>query len=212
LTVDVICHGVPSPGVFREYIKYLGKGNKIININFRDKHTGWTGYSTSYTLSNGKHKHFRTFFDYFLGAGLRLHYFLRPSCFRCPAKSGKSGSDLTLGDLWHIKYVPEIHNDDKGASLLAVHTLKGKDILRFLDVNVMIPQNEDNVRMYNASFYVSPDIPKDRELFWQEYALYGFIAVKQYCKKLRPTRLQNRWIVCKIELKKYLTKYILNLK
>lgn len=70
LTVDVICHGVPSPGVFREYIKYLGKGNKIININFRDKHTGWTGYSTSYTLSNGKHKHFRTFFDYFLGAGL----------------------------------------------------------------------------------------------------------------------------------------------
>lgn len=62
--------------------------------------------------------------------------------------------------MWHIKYVPEIHNDDKGASLLAVHTLKGKDILRFLDVNVMIPQNEDNVRMYNASFYVSPDIPK----------------------------------------------------
>ena len=45
LTVDVICHVVPSPGVFREYIKYLGKGNKIININFRDKHTGWTGYS-----------------------------------------------------------------------------------------------------------------------------------------------------------------------
>lgn len=46
---------------------------------------------------------------------------LRPSCYACPAKSGKSGSDITIGDFWGIENIkPEI-DDDRGVSLVMVH-------------------------------------------------------------------------------------------
>lgn len=205
LTVDIICHGVPSPGVFREYLKFLGKNQKVIALNFRDKCSGWTGYSTSYVLSNGKRKHFRSCLDYFMGGGIKLHYYLRPSCFNCPAKDGKSISDITLGDLWHISIIPEIYDDDKGASLVAVHSIKGEFALSLIDVEKLVPQCEELVSKHNASFYISSEMPKDRDVFWKQYSLLGFSVVKQFCNnRLRPTRLHNKLIICKGVIKKYL--------
>lgn len=88
LTVDILCHGVPSPRVFRNYLTYIGKGEKIVNFDFRDKSTGWKGYSVKYVYENGKIKRHSARLDEYMRAYLN-HYMLRPSCHVCPAKAGK---------------------------------------------------------------------------------------------------------------------------
>ena len=54
---------------------------------------------------------------------------LRPSCYKCPAREGRSGSDLTLADLWNVAEAAPVMNDDKGASLVLVNTEKGREAL-----------------------------------------------------------------------------------
>ena len=115
LTIDLICHGVPSPKVWQRYLKEIESlqiPNKahIKHISFRDKRISWENYSFSITyskeLKNG-----------YSDTGLLSHEFiknpyiwlylndltLRPSCFACPAKCGKSHSDFTIGDYWGIE-------------------------------------------------------------------------------------------------------------
>lgn len=209
LTVDVICHGVPSPGVFRDYIKLLGKKSKVVEYNFRDKCTGWCGYSCSYMLANGTHKSQNHMLDYFFEGGLELHYFMRPSCFYCQAKGGKSLSDITLGDLWHIGLIPEIMNDDKGANLISINTEKGKQAIDCIDFKYLIPQSDSIVRKYNNSFFEStlePNIEK-RKLFWMDYSKNGFYAVINSCNNdLIPSRRKRKWIQLKASIKRILIK------
>ena len=161
LTVDFICHGVPSPGVFRWYLqeeinKYvshkrigsktvpnssittipksgitLPDGLKIEEIRFRDKRHGWKNFSfvlmltdlsdagenTSIVLSSELHNH--PFLKGFLN-----DYYLRPSCYKCPAKQFKSGSDITLADYWGYQG-DEIQDDDTGISAILISSEKG---------------------------------------------------------------------------------------
>lgn len=209
---DVICHGVPSPRVFGDYLKYLGKGKDVVSFNFRDKCTGWVGFSTSYAIRNGKRKSFRVLLDYYFRGGLVQHYFLRPVCHKCPAKGGKSGSDITLGDLWHIQFVPELKNDDKGASLIAVNTEKGERIIRELELPNLVYQKTELVHKYNTAFYKSCLAPNDREEFWNDYSRMGFKAVLKFDKRILPTRWENRWIVVKINVKKILNNCLFHKK
>lgn len=145
LTVDFICHGVPSPGVWREYLKeetarQCGGKNSVLshlkdklgdvrieNISFRDKRLGWKKFSFSLTLSttNGSGAKNTVFLSESLDKNIFLRGFLadlylRPSCHACLAKKFKSGSDVTIGDFWGVQNVmPEI-DDDKGVSVLFI--------------------------------------------------------------------------------------------
>lgn len=142
LTVDFICHGVPSPGVWREYLKeetarQCGEKNSVLQrpihernaliegISFRDKRLGWKKYSFTLTFSTINESGAKKSVllsepqnkNIFL-RGFLADLYLRPSCHACPSKSFKSGSDITIGDFWGIQNVmPEI-DDDKGVSVL----------------------------------------------------------------------------------------------
>ena len=146
LTVDVVCHGVPSPKVWRIYLNEIArKGGKnsvlfhpisekqeIKSINFRSKSTGWKKYSFALTLSEttaDEEKNTVLLSSIFtenpyMNAFLS-NLSLRPSCYDCPAKSGKSGSDITIADFWGIEEVLPEFDDDKGISLILSYTEKG---------------------------------------------------------------------------------------
>lgn len=146
LTVDVVCHGVPSPKVWRIYLNEIArKGGKnsvlfhpisekqeIKSINFRSKSTGWKKYSFALTLSettaDGEKNTvlLSSIFteNPYMNAFLS-NLSLRPSCYDCPAKSGKSGSDITIADFWGIEEVLPEFDDDKGISLILSYTEKG---------------------------------------------------------------------------------------
>ena len=143
-TIDFICHGVPSPGVWRKYLKEtvihmcekktalpgsISKRNTHIeSISFRDKNLGWKKYSFTLTLSITSNNGIKNtvllqsskYKNPFLIGFLRDLY-LRPSCHQCPAKEFNSGSDVTIADFWGINKYMKNQNDHKGHSLIFIH-------------------------------------------------------------------------------------------
>lgn len=131
LVVEVMCHGAPSPDVWHKYVEEkFPEANKV---SFREKKYGWKhfhfevngdDYSECYT----DNEYMRLFLD---------NVILRPSCYFCKFKSGKSGSDITLGDFWGIENVLPEFDDDKGSSVVLVNSGKGGKALDELDIEMV---------------------------------------------------------------------------
>lgn len=151
LTVECVCHGVPSPGLWQQYLKeQTAKDERAIiditKINFRNKETGWKRYSISIDYEDGKR------YIGYHGENPWTKSFinnlnLRPSCTSCPSKCVNSQADITLGDFWGIGTLLENMDDDKGYSLILCHTEKGKNALtgikmRYIDFAKVIPFNK----------------------------------------------------------------------
>ena len=140
-TADVICHGSPSPGVFKNYIKELyDLYGPIDEISFRKKKIfGWsTGIYVKF--KNGKTIIESTSNQYLYG--FLNDWFLRKTCYNCPFKSRKY-SDITLGDFWGISDFDENMNDHKGTSFIELNTHKGillyKNVLEKLNKKLFMP-------------------------------------------------------------------------
>lgn len=131
LTVDFVCHGVPSPGIWKKYIYEIASvlnkdgGTGKLKINFREKNGfSWSNYGFSVKHENGKHFETGAVNSPYMRAFITDNC-LRPSCYKCEYKNN-SGSDITLGDFWGIdKVVSEMYNEE-GVSLLVVNTQKGR--------------------------------------------------------------------------------------
>ena len=203
LTVDILCHGVPSPRVFRNYLTYIGKGEKIVNFDFRDKSTGWKGYSVKYVYENGKIKRHSARLDEYMRAYLN-HYMLRPSCHVCPAKAGKSGSDITLGDLWGANQLPMIKDDDTGLSVVIVNTEKGEKNLNLPMLANVETLDVSFVKRYNSAYYVSSSCSPFRNLFWKDYHKKGIMAMISLNDKIGPTISQVKFLLFKTKVAKML--------
>lgn len=128
ITVDVLCHGVPSARVWRKYIAEAEEalGAKITSANFRSKSSGWRTYSMELAAGRKKYSKIVTEDPYL--KLFRKNLDLRPSCHDCRFKALERDSDLTLGDFWGVeKHLAE--HDDKGVSLVLVHSEKGRRLL-----------------------------------------------------------------------------------
>lgn len=177
LTVDVICHGVPSPAVWQKYItERTPAGHTVSSISFRSKISGWKRYSIEVESEmSGTSNIYREIFskDDYMSAFLS-NISLRPSCFRCPAKSGKSGSDITLGDFWGIeKAIPEF-DDDRGCSLIFANTDKGQAEVSSLDM-VSSDSSYDAALTMNPSIMYSAIKPVNSDFFMSRVNKSGFI-------------------------------------
>lgn len=127
ILVDIVCHGVPAPYIWRDYLVYLEKKYKqpIVEVNFRDKsRIGWNGDIESFIFQDGSKKEFNTYTYLFY-----RHIMLRPSCSKCHYTNFNRPSDFTLADYWGWeKLSPDFNKDNKGCSLLFVNTEKGLEI------------------------------------------------------------------------------------
>lgn len=196
LAVDVICHGVPSPKVWHEYIKEITEGlstirvavgkNSVLSsslnvvpaiagIEFRDKSLhGWKKYSfvvrgksdlqadKNTVLLSDIHNQ-----NLFM-KGFLSDLYLRPSCYSCVTKDGKSKSDITLGDFWGIDRVMPDFDDDKGCSVVVVHSKKGMTLLNQINIETR-ETSLDNVLKYNPSYRHSVRMPVTRSKFFKKF-------------------------------------------
>lgn len=134
LVADLVCHSVPSPLAWENYLKYIAEGKTLTAVNLRCKDTGWSRYrySNRFDFSDGTSRVDRSgeslYMKLFVGG-----YITRPSCAHCPAKGCARVSDLTLGDFWGIWNIAPELDDDKGVSLVLVHTEKGLAALEGLE-------------------------------------------------------------------------------
>lgn len=121
-TIDFFCHGVPSPGILKEYIEVLEHehDSNVINITFREKEEGWHKQSSRIYFSNGNHLGFESskHFYYYLFLN---NYILRDSCYGCREYCSHT-ADITMADYWSIAAEKD---DDQGMSLVLINTEKG---------------------------------------------------------------------------------------
>lgn len=175
LTVDFICHGVPSPKIWREYLESLHFTN-IGDISHKDKSTGWRGYSITIKDMTGNILLTERASENKYMMAFNRNLTLRPSCFSCPAKSGKSRADITLADYWGIEhFIPQM-DDNKGTSFLCVNTIKGNTFIEKLNVQIERVDYTKTIR-YNPCVSKSTSEPVDRERFWNDYTKMGINAL-----------------------------------
>lgn len=167
LTVDCVCHGVPSPTVWQSYLKSVSKNTKDVSaVNMRCKSHGWKSYRMKIVGRNGEVLVDEPFdCNPFMKAFLR-DMILRPACYSCPFKEGRAGSDITLGDFWGIEHIDPSVDDDRGTSLLLVNTDLGKSTIKTLGAATKSEPYTDVVS-HNPSICHVTSKNRYRKLFMQ---------------------------------------------
>ncbi len=128
IAVDLVCYGVPSPGVWKRYVKYLEHKHmgKMADFSFRDKRNADNGSMISYKI-NGKEYVDSIHKDIYC----RLYFrncIMRPSCHQCKFCTVDRNSDFTIGDFWNIGNVRPDIDDGMGTSLVIVHSMQAMKI------------------------------------------------------------------------------------
>jgi coenzyme F420-reducing hydrogenase beta subunit len=181
ITVDLVCHGAPSPLVWERYVKHWEseKGSKVVSVHFRDKQQGWEKYSLVLQFENGEEYRSLCSKDLYC-KGFVSDYFLRRSCYHCHAKGERHASDITLGDFWGINHISEDMNDGKGTSLVLVNSEKGERFFQDIqDQLVWKSVNEQSALQYNPSYSHSSD-----RLVYRHYFMRS-IQRRSICKQLK---------------------------
>ena len=214
LTVDIVCHGVPSPLVWKEYLKELIErpkgvaGNNsvlsslkekpvITGISFRDKSEGWkqfgfvirgmsaskAGNNSVLSSVNNENKEF--VFREPMEKNLFMRLFLkniilRPSCYECHSKSGRSYSDVSLADYWGIWRISSKMYDNKGTSLVLGNSSKGVKFLLGLNFRSVETSYADALR-YNPA--IEKSCKKTEDEFWDYFKVNGLKGMVEYLKK-----------------------------
>ena len=193
VTQDIICHGVPSPGIWKKHVQSLSKeGQRIERVNFRDKSRGWRGYSLKVNYNDGHEYCEPSYREPYLKTYSR-DLSSRPSCFECPFKGENRQSDITLGDFWGIENVCPSLDDNKGTSLVLVHTRKGKILLEtVLKMSEFQKVNSQLALSYNKAALVSTSPSPNREEFFNELSHGRYDDVmKKYSKDSMLTEVKR---------------------
>ena len=166
VVVDIICHGAPSPRVWKDYIGMAAKNEPLTFVNFRDKRGGWD-HSIGTAVVNGKDISIHDYRRLYSTRNLT-----RPSCYFCPYTKIERDSDITIGDFWHIeKKMPDFF-DPAGVSLILIHSESGEELFeqakQYMEYRV---SSTKDCWQYNLE--KPTQIPDSRYRFWEEYEKYG---------------------------------------
>lgn len=212
LTVDVACHGVPSPGLWEMYVNALKARTQkeITSVNFRDKTRGWRRYGFTCSGAQGENvRSVRASDDPYMALFMQ-DMTLRPSCYDCPAREGRSGSDLTLADLWSVASSAPALNDDRGVSGVLVNTFKGREYMSRIKAESFLELPVEAVKAENGGFAKSVAVPEKREEFFKGLGVAKvdvYKLMKKYVvRKPLPVRLYRELRSALSGLKRRMTK------
>ena len=184
--IDFICHGVPSPKLFRAYIDDIEQkhGKKVTAYKFRNKDHGWnqTGIQlgTKISFQNGTDiRNYPAFRDHYMNAFLD-NVCLRPSCYMCGFKDAvKYYADFTIADFWGVNHVSKKLNDGKGTSLILVHNSRANELWEEVSKNFYYEQVDfQQAICRNRSLIQSAGLNNNRNRFYEELDEKGYRYVK----------------------------------
>lgn len=172
ITVDILCHGIPSQKALRDRIQTIERENEhkhVVDIRFRDKVIDQTHTNIKYTFDDGSFYSIPTVHDTFY-LGFDSNHLLRENCFDCKYAQPSRISDLTLADYWG--YYPTKFNMmsyREGVSLVIVNTERGRSLLQ------KIPNLRKELRLYEQAKKGNPSLNKPQNKpvgyydFWAQY-------------------------------------------
>lgn len=186
--VDLVCHGSPSPKIWREYAAELEatNGGKIEYLTFRDKRKGWRS-PTAFCVVNGKDVPLKKYMHIFYNRCA-----LRPSCHVCPFATTERKTDLTIGDFWHIEEkIPDFYDPD-GISLFLIHTDRGVEL--FNSVKEALDYRRSNVKeCWQMNLEKPTPASPQRDAFWRDYQEKGVkYIMKKYGSVSLIARVKNK--------------------
>lgn len=165
-TVDIICHGAPSPMIWAQYARSLEKGGKLSDLNFRNKKTGWSKSVGTVRISGEEisiAKYRKIYSD---------RHTIRQSCFSCPYTRMDRETDLTIGDFWHMEKSMPDFVDEMGTSLVLIHTERGREF--FDSIKEKLEYRESNTTDCWQLNLQEPTKPSEiRDKFWRDYRKHG---------------------------------------
>lgn len=185
--VDIICHGSPSPKLWREYAESIQKKDgKITYLTFKDKRNGWKS-PTAYVKVNGSERPLK---DY-----VRVFYnqcALRPSCYECPYATTERKTDMTIGDFWHIEEtIPDFY-DPNGNSLFLIHTDRGEELFEKVRDNLDY-RLSNTAQCWQANLEAPTQKSEQRDVFWNDYQKKGIdFVIKKYGTVPMKTKVKNK--------------------
>lgn len=194
ITIDIICHGVPSPSLWRDHVSLLPNTNEILNITFRSKLEGWHSNLdvVSYKDSSIITGHDKNINGANVGKMTELfykHLSFRESCSKCRFTSLDRVGDFTIGDAWGIEKNNKDLDDNKGWSIVFTNTTKAKKIFDSVSSNITFSKIND------ISYFMQPQLStpimlgKQYNKFWDDYRKFG----GEYCfKKYTTYGFRNR--------------------
>ena len=170
LAVDFVCHGVPSPKVWRRYLSDLTSKEFVQQISMRAKNSGWKNFSfkVDYDADKSVLSFSSLATDNAYMKAFLSDLILRPSCHSCVAKECSSKADVTIADYWGIWEVEPAFFDNKGTSVVLIHNQNLRDLFENLNLKYIKSAYEDVVK-YNSALVRSSKPHQYRKLFWEEF-------------------------------------------
>lgn len=199
LTIDLVCHGVPSKKVFKKYLEYIEevKGSKIEKYTFRSKNK-YLGMVDSHSINirfqNGDEIHQIAQYDYYMRGFLERLY-NRKSCYKCPFADSRRCGDITLGDFWGLSIVNEKFDSKKGVSLVICNTSKGEKIFSEIKNAEIFKTSLHNAKVENHNLVEPTPMNKDRKMFFMDIEKLAFNeCIDKYSKPIN--RVKENIIIC----------------
>ena len=190
ITVDVVCRGVPSPGMWRDYVEKLQQLDKVQEVVFRDKGLGYQYSTMKIKYANGTVKRNGIESDQWLRmffSGLSL----RPSCPTCNFRTTDRCSDFTIWDCFNVSDLTNTLDETKGATRMLIHTQKGMQIFDKIKCSFNFVEAPTNVvaKGIKETFFLN----KNRNNFISDY------------KSMSMDSLLEKWVPMSVKV--YLKKY-----
>ena len=175
-TIDLICHGVPSPKFFKKYLEYQNKQTtgRVIYFNFRSKDK--RGWGTQYLLKTKTKTKTKTLSLDRYGKHFMAGDCYRECCYQCTYANIHHVGDLTIGDFWGIgKSHPEFYSE-KGVSSVFINTEKGQELFDEIKDNAWVIDATLEEAMVKQGNLVHPTKrPVERDTFYKNLDRDDFI-------------------------------------
>lgn len=190
--VDVVCYGIPSPGIFKDYMTWKQQeiGGKFNKVLFREKRLcyNYTSFS-AYNENPQKNYHKGVECEQFMRSFFS-DINVRPACYDCKFKKRYRVSDFTIWDCYDVRAFSRKF-DENGTNRMLVHSELGKRILDEIMPTIRVEQFHD------LDYFISDEVamvksvtmePR-REMFFKDYQTMGIGPLMQ---KWYPTTMKVR--------------------
>lgn len=181
VTIDLVCHGTPSPKVFADFIKYCERKNnsKIDEYYCRSKENGWHVHTEKVIFSDGS-QDYKSRTSQLFKVLFYSSLILRPSCYQCGYANFNRIGDITIGDFWGIEKIMPAFDDNLGVSLVLLNTDKGEALFVASGESLISVRSDINNCIQPTLQHPTFVSQEKRRCFWNEYQAKGFEYV---CKK-----------------------------
>lgn len=197
ITIDLVCHGVPSPKVFRSYLDWIEYrfADKLKDFNFRDKRYGCYNGGIL-TVGDFVHKGKKVFVDKNNGflLGMYRNLYLRPVCYQCRSNGLERNADFTIGDFASVGKSEKFNYGAEkvyGISLVVLNSLKAEKIFQSCELLIKEERRFDEAYGGNYNYRYSTPVSSVSLAFWnsflktnswEEVLFYTKLSLSQKCK------------------------------